>query len=98
MRHGEATAVDGLTLTVETGECLGIVGESGCGKTTTGMAVMGLLAGNGRITRGRIEFDGEDLATLPEDRMRHVRGNGIALIPQDPLTALNPTTRIGRQI
>jgi peptide/nickel transport system ATP-binding protein len=98
VRGGVVNAVDGVSLAVDPGECLGIVGESGCGKTTTGMAVMGLLAGNGQVTGGQINFDGEDLAALPEDRMRHVRGNGIALIPQDPLTSLNPTTRIGRQI
>jgi ABC-type dipeptide/oligopeptide/nickel transport system ATPase component len=77
---------------------VGIVGESGCGKSTTGFAIMQLLAGNGFITDGRIVFDGTDLATLSEKDMQDVRGNKIALIPQDPLTSLNPTTKIGRQV
>ncbi|HLK46176.1 MAG TPA: ABC transporter ATP-binding protein, partial [Acidimicrobiales bacterium] len=98
LRRGSSVPVDGLSLTIDPGECLGLVGESGCGKTTTGMAIMGLLASNGRISRGRVLFEGTDLASLPEEGMRHVRGNGIALIPQDPLTSLNPTTRIGKQI
>jgi peptide/nickel transport system ATP-binding protein len=98
MRANRVTAVDDVSFSVEPGECVGIVGESGCGKTTTGMAIMRLLAGNGTISGGRILFDDKDLATIPEAEMRHYRGNGIALIPQDPLTSLNPTTRIGRQI
>jgi oligopeptide/dipeptide ABC transporter ATP-binding protein len=98
MRTGNAIAVDNFSLTVESGQCVGIVGESGCGKSTTGFAIMQLLAGNGFITDGRIVFDGTDLATLSEKDMQDVRGNKIALIPQDPLTSLNPTTKIGRQV
>ena len=98
VRGGSVTAVDGVSFDVDAGECVGVVGESGCGKTTTGMAIMGLLAGNGSVSGGRVVFDGTDLASLSEPQMRDVRGNAIALIPQDPLTSLNPTTRIGKQI
>jgi peptide/nickel transport system ATP-binding protein len=98
VRKGAVTAVDGVSFDVDAGECVGVVGESGCGKTTTGMAVMGLLAGNGSIAGGRILFEDTDLASLTEGQVRRVRGNTIALIPQDPLTSLNPTTRIGKQI
>jgi oligopeptide/dipeptide ABC transporter ATP-binding protein len=98
IRSGLVTAVDDVTFALEQGQSLGIVGESGCGKTTTGMALMGLLAGNGRVSGGRILFEDADLAAIPESQLRHYRGNEIALIPQDPLTSLNPTTRIGRQI
>jgi oligopeptide/dipeptide ABC transporter ATP-binding protein len=98
MRASVVRAVDDVSFQVGKGERLGIVGESGCGKTTTGMAIMRLLAGNGQIADGRIVFDGVDLASLSESEMQKVRGNGIALIPQDPLTCLNPTMRIGRQI
>jgi oligopeptide/dipeptide ABC transporter ATP-binding protein len=98
IRSGVVRAVDGVSFDVAPGQCVGIVGESGCGKTTTGLAIMGMLAGNGRVVGGTIDFDGRDLATLPESQMQQVRGNSIALIPQDPLTSLNPTTRIGAQI
>ncbi len=98
MRTSSVTAVDGFTFSIAPGECVGVVGESGCGKSTTGFAIMRLLAGNGSITRGKILLDGMDLATLTDRQMRSVRGNSIALIPQDPLTSLNPTMKIGRQI
>jgi oligopeptide/dipeptide ABC transporter ATP-binding protein len=98
MRHGHVRAVEDVSLSVAPGECVGIVGESGCGKTTTGLAVMRLLAGNGRISSGSIEFEGTDLAKLTERQIQTFRGNSVALIPQDPLTSLNPTTKIGVQI
>jgi oligopeptide/dipeptide ABC transporter ATP-binding protein len=98
MRNGQVRAVEDVSLEVAPGECVGIVGESGCGKTTTGLAVMRLLAGNGRISGGSIEFEGTDLAALSERQMQTFRGNNVALIPQDPLTSLNPTTKIGTQI
>ncbi|HVA70271.1 MAG TPA: ABC transporter ATP-binding protein [Acidimicrobiales bacterium] len=93
-----ATAVDDFSLTINPGESVGLVGESGCGKTTTGLAIMRLLPGNGTITGGNVVLDGVDLATLDEKEMRHYRGKEVALIPQDPMSSLNPTMKIGRQI
>src|ERR1019366_9803735 len=93
-----ATAVDDFSLTINPGESVGRVGESGCGKTTTGLAIMRLLPGNGKITGGNVVLDGVDLATLDEKEMRHYRGQAVALIPQDPMSSLNPTMKIGRQI
>jgi oligopeptide/dipeptide ABC transporter ATP-binding protein len=97
-RSSFATAVDDFSLTIEPGECVGLVGESGCGKTTTGLAVMRLLPPNGHIAGGRVVFDDVDLASLDEKEMRSHRGRTVALIPQDPMSSLNPTTKIGRQI
>jgi oligopeptide/dipeptide ABC transporter ATP-binding protein len=93
-----ASAVDDFSLNIAPGECVGLVGESGCGKTTTGLAIMRLLPGNGRIAGGSVELDGVDLASLSEKEMQSQRGNEVALIPQDPMSSLNPTTKIGRQI
>ena len=98
MRTANVKAVDGVSFSVGQGECVGIVGESGCGKSTTGFSIMRLLPNNGHITAGRIVLNGRDLSTLSEKEMRGVRGDEAALIPQDPLTALNPTMSIGRQI
>ena len=98
MRTAIATAVDDVSFTIDSGECVGVVGESGCGKTTTGLAIMRLLAGNASISSGRIMFDDHDLAAMDEKSAQKFRGNQVALIPQDPLTGLNPTTKIGKQI
>ncbi len=98
MRETAVAAVDGVSFQLNEGECLGIVGESGCGKTTTGLSIMRLLPANGKVAGGEILFDGVDLASLSEKEMEGVRGNGIALIPQDPMTSLNPVMRIGDQI
>jgi ABC-type dipeptide/oligopeptide/nickel transport system ATPase component len=92
------TAVDDLTLTIGAGETLGLVGESGSGKTVTALAILRLLQPPGRITGGRILFEGRDLLSLSEAEMRSVRGARISLIFQEPMTALNPTMRIGDQI
>src|ERR1035441_7582939 len=97
-RNTFATAVDDFSLSIAPGECVGLVGESGCGKTTTGLAVMRLLPGSGKITSGSVFLDGVDLASLSERQMQTIRGNAVALIPQDPMSSLNPTTKIGRQI
>ena len=92
------TAVDDFSLEINSGECVGLVGESGCGKTTSGLAIMRLLPTNGHIASGSVTLNGVDLATLSEKEMQGQRGNSVALIPQDPMSSLNPTMKIGRQI
>ena len=92
-------AVDGVSFDLKRGKTLAIVGESGAGKTATGMTILRLHARNvGRILSGRIMFEGKDLTRLPEKEMRTIRGNRIAMIYQDPLSALNPSMRVGNQI
>ncbi len=98
LRSATVYALDGVSLTVEAGECLGIVGESGSGKTMTALSILQLLPPGGRITGGRIELDGKVISTLDNDAMQHVRGNEIGMIFQDPMTSLNPTMTIGDQI
>jgi peptide/nickel transport system ATP-binding protein len=98
LRQGVVHAVDGVTFQVEPGETLGIVGESGCGKTMTALSIMNLLPGGGHIAGGSIKLNGQELSTLSEESMRSIRGNEIGMIFQDPLTSLNPTMTIGRQI
>jgi peptide/nickel transport system ATP-binding protein len=96
--HGELAAVDGIDLTVRRGQTLGIVGESGCGKSMLSLSVMGLVPSPGRIAGGRIVFDGEDLTALPPDRLRALRGKRIAMVFQEPMTSLNPVYTVGFQI
>ncbi len=91
-------AVDGLSFDLMPGETLGLVGESGCGKSVTSLSIMRLLRAPGRNAGGRIEFDGQDLLALPEKAMRAIRGNRISMIFQEPMTSLNPVFTIGRQI
>jgi oligopeptide/dipeptide ABC transporter ATP-binding protein len=95
--YGARLAVWGVDLTVARGEVLGLVGESGAGKSTVGRAVVRLLPEPGRIHAGVIRFAGRDLLALPEHEMQRLRGAALALIPQDPLSALNPTFRVGLQ-
>ena len=97
-RSGLVRAVDGVSFAVEPGETVGLVGESGCGKTMTGLSIMGLLPNRGFIAEGAVRFDGTDLAALSEPGMRKVRGNEIGMVFQDPMTSLNPTMTIGHQI
>ena len=93
------TVVDRISFDVEAGETLGIVGESGCGKSVTALSIMGLLPKPaGRIVGGDIRFRSESLPSLPPERMRGIRGNRIAMIFQEPMTALNPVHRVGRQL
>ena len=93
---GTVRAVRGVSLEVQGGETLGIVGESGSGKSTLGLAILRLVRAPGRITAGRVLFEGKDLASVPEDQMREVRGKDIAMVFQNPLTSLNPLMRIDR--
>jgi peptide/nickel transport system ATP-binding protein len=97
--EGVVKAVDGLSLDLPPGETLGLVGESGCGKSMTALSILGLIPRPaGRIVRGEIRFEGEDLVTLPARRMRDIRGKSISMIFQEPMTALNPVLTIGTQI
>jgi len=98
-QDGVVTAVNDVSFHLERGETLGIVGESGSGKSVTSLALMRLIPSPpGKIVGGTISFDGENLLDYSEDEMRHVRGNRIAMIFQDPMTSLNPVLTIGRQI
>ncbi|HUC16550.1 MAG TPA: ABC transporter ATP-binding protein [Acetobacteraceae bacterium] len=97
-KSGEVPAVDGVDLTVERGETLGIVGESGCGKSVLSLSILRLIAPPGRIGAGRIVFEGADLLALPPAAMRAIRGNRIAMIFQEPMTSLNPSFTVGKQI
>jgi oligopeptide transport system ATP-binding protein len=97
-RRGTVYAVNGISFAIAPGETLGIVGESGCGKSVTSLAILGLLAGNGRVRSGRALFEGRDLIRLKDRALRGIRGREIAMIFQDPMTSLNPVLTIGRQI
>ncbi|HEY2692707.1 MAG TPA: dipeptide ABC transporter ATP-binding protein [Streptosporangiaceae bacterium] len=90
--------VDGVSLTLRQGETVGLVGESGCGKTMTAMSIMGLLPPGGRIASGSIRLSGRDLVPLASPQLRQLRGADVAMVFQDPMTSLNPTMTIGRQI
>ena len=97
-KKGVNTAVDGIGFSVEKGEILGIVGESGCGKSVTSLSILRLLGTNSMISQGSIKLEGRELLSLSEDEMCKIRGNEIAMIFQDPMTALNPTMSIGEQL
>jgi peptide/nickel transport system ATP-binding protein/oligopeptide transport system ATP-binding protein len=96
--HGEIAAVDGVDLSVARGRTLGIVGESGCGKSILSLSIMRLVPAPGRIAAGRITFEGRDLLALSPAAMRDIRGNRIAMIFQEPMTSLNPVFTVGDQI
>jgi oligopeptide/dipeptide ABC transporter ATP-binding protein len=97
-RRGTVHAVNGITFDIARGETLGIVGESGCGKSVTSLAILGLLARNGRVESGSATFEGKDLIRQSDRALRGIRGREIAMIFQDPMTSLNPVLTIGRQI
>jgi peptide/nickel transport system ATP-binding protein len=97
-RHGTLRALDDISFDIAPGEILGVVGESGAGKSLTGAAIIGLLEPPGRIGGGQIILEGERIDGLPYERMRHIRGRKIGAIFQDPLTSLNPLYTIGQQL
>jgi len=98
-RDGVVRAVDGVSFSIQPGETLALVGESGCGKSVTSLSIMRLIASPpGRIVSGAVRFNGRDLLRLTEPEMRKVRGNEISMIFQEPMTSLNPVLTIGRQI
>ncbi|WP_432523775.1 ABC transporter ATP-binding protein [Kineococcus sp. SYSU DK006] len=92
------TAVDGVSFSVDAGEVVGLVGESGCGKSVTSLAVMGLLPRRGTRVSGSVRFDGTDLLALPPAELARRRGRDLAMVFQDPMTSLNPVLTLGRQI
>ncbi|MCH8950505.1 MAG: ABC transporter ATP-binding protein [Proteobacteria bacterium] len=97
-RAGVVKAVDGVDFTLQRGEVMGLVGESGSGKTVTGFSILGLVDPPGRIVGGSIRYRGEELVGAPDERLRELRGNRIAMIFQDPMMTLNPVLRIDTQM
>src|ERR687894_621524 len=98
-QDGVVRAVDDVTFHVMPGETLGIVGESGCGKSMTGLSIMRLIPNPpGKITNGEINFNGQDILQMSDDEVRSIRGNDIAMIFQDPMTSINPVLTVNRQI
>jgi ABC-type dipeptide/oligopeptide/nickel transport system ATPase component len=95
---GIVRAVTGVDFHVDRGEVMGLVGESGCGKTVTSLSLLRLIARPGKIEAGEVLFDGIDLLKLPERDMRHMRGERISMIFQQPTSSLNPVYDVGRQV
>lgn len=93
-----AVAVNGVDIDIPAGKTVGLVGESGCGKSVTSLSVMGLLADNGRVERGEARFGGQDLLKLSDKKLREIRGNRISMIFQEPMTSLNPVITVGKQV
>ena len=95
---GEVKAVNGVSFQLERGKVLGIVGESGSGKSVTAYSILQILEKTGKIVSGSVKLDGQELVGIGEDGMKHIRGNKISIIFQDPMTSLNPTYTIGHQL
>ncbi|MFO7990658.1 MAG: ABC transporter ATP-binding protein [Thermodesulfobacteriota bacterium] len=98
LRSGDITAIDGASFTLDPGERMGLVGESGAGKSVTGFAIINLISKPGFISRGSIHFEGNEISAYSPDRMRRIRGNRISMIFQDPMMTLNPVYTIGFQM
>jgi len=98
LRRSTVRAVDGVSFSIAPGETVGLVGESGCGKSTIGLSLLGLLPAGGRLVAGSIRLSGRELTGLPEEELQEVRGDRIGIVFQDPLTSLNPTMTIGDQV
>lgn len=98
LRTGDITAIDGISFTLDKGETLGIVGESGAGKSVTGFSIINLISKPGFISQGRIFFNGEKISSFSDAQMRQIRGNKISMIFQDPMMTLNPVFTIGTQM
>ena len=96
--RGHVQALDGVSLSLNAGETLAVVGESGSGKSVTALSILGLLGDSGRVSHGSIEFGGEDLTKVSDQRLREIRGNQIAFIFQEPMSSLNPVLTIGTQV
>ena len=96
--RSDVRAVDGVSFTVEAGQTIGLVGESGCGKSVTSLAIMGLLPSTGVRVAGSVSFDGRQLLTMKTDQLRDIRGRDITMVFQDPMTSLNPVITIGLQV
>ena len=97
-KRGEIPAVMDFSCTVLPGEAMGIVGESGCGKSTVSLGIMRDLSNVGKIVGGRIRFKGKDMGDMTEEELRSIRGNEIAMIYQEPMASLNPAMKIGQQL
>ena len=98
LRFGDITAIDGASFTLDEGEKLGLVGESGAGKSVTGFSIINLISKPGYISKGSIMFEGQQISSWPDAKMRHIRGNRISMIFQDPMMTLNPVFTIGFQM
>src|SRR4026209_1397843 len=96
-RAGAVPAVYDFNLAVNPGEAVGIVGESGCGKSTVALAIMQYMGSNGKIVSGEILFEGRDMRTMNEEELRQIRGSRIAMVYQEPMASLNPSMKIGDQ-
>ena len=98
VRNGEIEAVQNVSFNIYRGETMGIVGESGCGKSTVAWAIVNFLGANGYVKRGHIKFQGQDLVGRSEEDLRQLRGDQIAMVYQDPMQALNPSMKLGDQM
>jgi peptide/nickel transport system ATP-binding protein len=97
-RKGDVEAIQGVSFKVRQGETVGLVGESGCGKSTIAFGIVNFLGPNGKIMEGSIQFQGEELVGRSEEELKRLRGDRISMVFQDPMQALNPSVRLGEQL